>query len=475
MLFLFRPFVIDDTYITFRYAQNLVDAGVASYNADDGAPVEGYTSFLWLVIAAVAIRANADPLVVVRVFSVFAGIGAIVLLRLLALRLCGDRRLSLLPPVLLAVSAEFAMWTVAGLETTFFVFLLLLSLHLLFREVDRGGTPLWAVSFALLALTRPEGVAFFAAAFVYRFAVSLREPLSPRRRAGTLLFAAFLFTLVYGPYFLWRYSYYHLPLPNTFYAKHGGGRGADYVTGFLAYCAPVVLLALAAPFATRRSLRDKHVAATIVLLWAIVLIDLAAVWNVRAAMAWDWRLLIHLAPLFFVAAVVPLSRFATDRGRVRRMTVAAITIFLVAWTAHPDLLRGRIADCRATGDGLRAAHIELGRLLGRVLEPGTPVVLVDSGAIAYYSKLPCIDIAGIPLNNRALTLGIYEEQDLWAAAPGGIALRGTEEGAISDRPMYRRVLESALKRGFIRYTGARYKDDYYIWVFVDPSRLIEKG
>ena len=75
----FRLFVIDDTFITFRYADNLASGRGLSFNPDEANPVEGYTNFLWVILSALAIRTGLEPLAAVQVLSVASGVGAGVL------------------------------------------------------------------------------------------------------------------------------------------------------------------------------------------------------------------------------------------------------------------------------------------------------------------------------------------------------------------------------------------------------------
>src|SRR5215470_11017862 len=60
--------VQDDAYVSYRYARNLVRGHGLVYNV--GTPVEGYTNFLWTVLAAVPLAAGADdPLPFMHVAS----------------------------------------------------------------------------------------------------------------------------------------------------------------------------------------------------------------------------------------------------------------------------------------------------------------------------------------------------------------------------------------------------------------------
>ncbi len=51
-VYLFRDYSIDDAFITFRYAENLVEGHGLVFNPG-GKPVEAYSNFLWLLVLAV--------------------------------------------------------------------------------------------------------------------------------------------------------------------------------------------------------------------------------------------------------------------------------------------------------------------------------------------------------------------------------------------------------------------------------------
>ena len=55
------PHTVDDAFITFRYAQNLVEGLGPVYNP--GERVEGYSSPIWMLGSAIAIAVGADPVV----------------------------------------------------------------------------------------------------------------------------------------------------------------------------------------------------------------------------------------------------------------------------------------------------------------------------------------------------------------------------------------------------------------------------
>jgi hypothetical protein len=62
------PVAFDDAYVSFRYAENLVHGLVHGHGLvfNPGERVEGYSNFLWVLLAATAIAAGTDPLVAMQ-------------------------------------------------------------------------------------------------------------------------------------------------------------------------------------------------------------------------------------------------------------------------------------------------------------------------------------------------------------------------------------------------------------------------
>src|SRR6185369_12173152 len=94
------------------------------------------------------------------------------------------------------------------------------------RDHLAGGEPkrTSAILFGLSALTRPEGILFFALTVLHRSIVKLvGRKLKPGR--DELVWVGWFLALVV-PHLLWRRWYYGWWLPNTFYIKSSGGAGA---------------------------------------------------------------------------------------------------------------------------------------------------------------------------------------------------------------------------------------------------------
>src|SRR6185312_6613950 len=108
-------FVCDDAYITFRYARNLAHGLGPVWNA--GERVEGYTNFLWMLLASLAERFGREPGDVMTMLSAACALATIVLVAV-AWRRRGAG--GVYAAALLATSSGFAAWATSGLETAAF-------------------------------------------------------------------------------------------------------------------------------------------------------------------------------------------------------------------------------------------------------------------------------------------------------------------------------------------------------------------
>lgn len=242
--------VAEDSYITFRFAQNWATGRGLTWNVGEE-PVEGYTNFLWVVLCAASIKLGLDVVLVVQVVGVLASIGTLVYVYFFMRRMlqCGPLT-SVVPLFFLAISGPFATWASSGMETNTFGFFLFMACYH-FASYWNSGSPrvliLAFTSVFVATLLRPEGFMIFGLLLGMSWLFSLgRSGRILRELAVPLAVYVVPFTI----YFLWRLSYYGDPLPNTFYAKTGGTvwqylRGVMYLSFFWAYFVlPLLLLPL---------------------------------------------------------------------------------------------------------------------------------------------------------------------------------------------------------------------------------------
>jgi hypothetical protein len=231
-------FSSDDGFIAFQYVKNFVRGDGLVYNP--GEKVEGYNNFLWLILLAIFQRflPSVDLLYISQSLGILFGVLTIVLVCHFSWTV--PRRsgpLSLLAGAFLATHSGLAAWSMGGLETTLYAFLVFAGAYayVIYLHTDRRFL-LAPLVFGLAALTRPDAILLFAVTTAHAI-------LTERKRAGKplsyrLLAWVAVFIATYVPYYVWRFSYYGYPLPNTFYTKVGGGyhqyvRGARYLLDYM--------------------------------------------------------------------------------------------------------------------------------------------------------------------------------------------------------------------------------------------------
>lgn len=239
--------LVEDAFITFRFARHLAASHGIVWNVGES-PVEGYTNFLWLLFAAVGFRLDVDVPILMQFAGVVSSIGTLVLVHAFARHVLDvPGRHAWVPPVFLAFSGPFAAWSTSGLESNWFGLLLLAGAYAFCRWVTSQSSP-WLAScwLALVAatLTRPEGFLIFGLLVVLGTTVVV----SGRTSLAQWVTSLAVYVVPCVGYFIWRTNYFGYLLPNTFYAKTGGGlfqalRGARYASMFgLQYGAPFLLV-----------------------------------------------------------------------------------------------------------------------------------------------------------------------------------------------------------------------------------------
>jgi arabinofuranosyltransferase len=381
----------DDAYISFRYADNLAHGHGLVYNP--GERVEGYTDFLWTVIAALVIRLKGDPGQVTIIINLLSFVGLILLVERLGRRLCAAPVVIGVAALLIAANYTMASFATACIETMFAAMLVTLALE----RVDSGHALAGGVAGVAAAMTHPDHGIFYAA-----LALAL---LMDRTRRRDLLYFALPFVVIFVPYFVWRWRYYGDLMPNTFYAK-----SADrvYFEQGIKYLLVTVVGAgfwLSAPLGVLGAYRARR---SLIGRYAIILIPLYLVYV--AKVGGDFML-----GRFFVPAI-PVWLLLVDAGYrwliSRNHWRTAITLLLpatgialpISVVKSGELYHG-IADERSWVNVKSFATMEVnafGYVLGRTLHDQfvarghTPRMAIWCiGMAGYYSKLPIFDMRGL--------------------------------------------------------------------------------
>jgi hypothetical protein len=308
-------FVLDDAYISLRYARNLV-AGYGLVFNSGLPPVEGYTNFLWVLIEALHIRLTPWPEHKLLLYNVVFGLLVVVAVwREMWLRGPQARSWAWLGVLLTASHETLHAWMGGGLETTFFMLLVTLGVGRFLREWFHGAPGVWsAVPLGFALLTRPEAYLVLGVCVLTRCVPTLRDDGHRRRTALWLLGVA----VACVPHLTFRRLYYGEWVPNTFFAKLPGAylaSGMPYLEIFSSafYGSWVVVGAIvlwALVDAGRRRGRfavDRCFLASIVVGWFGYI-------AYAGGDHFEFRLLAPTVPLLALLIALTASDFAAPRG-----------------------------------------------------------------------------------------------------------------------------------------------------------------
>jgi len=411
----YSPYVVDDAFISMRYARNLVEGEGLVYNP--GEHVEGYSNFLW-VMASAALQACRLPVLTgIKVLGVMAALATGLLTYLLGRTLFRDRPggslAALLAAGLVCTNTNLAVWSQGGLETALFAALIVgMCLRYEIELGERGALPVSACLFALLWLTRPEAPVYGLFFLVRRWGYA------ERLGRFDLVWLAALAAVVI-PYEVWGLAYYGALFPNTHAAKIREGvpgfeRGLDQLQlisffarqgwAFPALCAAGLLGCL-------RRWRSVPPAA-----WVPVVSG-----SIFALYAWsDWmprfRFMVPMLPaLFLLMAHGVLELAELPRSRAARAASLAVLAALVLGYGQHEMFapyykykerQTYVFPTEARGAAwLAEVPANLGRRIWPLQVParqildlsaeGETVAITDIGFPGFLSMNPIWDLAGL--------------------------------------------------------------------------------
>jgi arabinofuranosyltransferase len=412
----------EDAFISFRFARHLASGAGLTWNAG-APPVEGYTNFLWVLLEAACLRAGLDLVVVMPLAGVALGAVTLALVfRTLYGRLGCHALTATFAVTLLAVAGPFAAWASSGMETLLFTCLGWLAFDAVLAAQSRPGALLAGAGWLILAsLTRPEGVLIAGLLLGGSFALRLAERRGPA--PGDQAVVVFAYAGLFGAYWLWRWHYFGWPLPNTFYAKTGGGleqwlRGTlltgHFVFEFLLPLLPWTFLALwvaAVPHLSgiRAHLEARGRRRPVLIAGAVVGVYSAYVMAVGGDYMAMHRFFVVLLPFWYllVACLVdPLVDALDARTGPRRAFGALVAWSLAATAVHSTpvdtlfFVRASQQHGNYQGVELERWHVARLSVIGRFFDryrhgPDETLGTAAIGAIGYYADMPILDFHGL--------------------------------------------------------------------------------
>jgi arabinofuranosyltransferase len=399
----------DDSYISLRYARNLVEGHGLVYNP--GEQVEGYTNFLWTVLMAVPLELGVDPVEFGHLVGLACMVATIVATSVLGARAFGNRALGNVAVLVLLSFPTFIAYGTGGLETqlqtALTTWVWALSMPVLMRRDQVTSTAHLAVMSTLTGLavlTRIDSLLVLVVPLVAVFWHVARRPQQRPVRLVALLGPA---AAIVVPWTVWRVATYGGLLPNTATAKSNPLQvtllqGGSYLALFVA----VGLLFAFVPTALvhgRELLRRRPFAMISLALgiWVVYLLRVGGDFM-------EFRFMVAILPLL---SVLLLALVLSTRSPRRQVLLSSTLI--AAMLVHAAVMgaTGGLLNVESTGnlDGFVTSEVSglehLGREIGAALggsaeaelpDSGAPIISTGgAGAIPYFARLRNVDQLGL--------------------------------------------------------------------------------
>ncbi len=397
--------IFDDSFITYRYAKNLAQGFGITWNRME-APVEGYTTFLLVIILAPFIKAGMDPLLVTKALSVMSAIGIGVLCVLFAKRYFTENMSTAIITGLafLPVGQTFSLSTL-GMETviyTFFLFLSFFCIAVFFDTKSPKALVAYGIVQFLSFLLRPEGsiLAFVAIPWI----ILQRERVGMGIRTVFNLLAVSL-ALPVALYLAWKWFHFGSILPNPYYLK--ADIGALYspigLKSIIVYYKLEAMLLIIALFSL--ALRKKAIELRLL---SFIFVCAYTLFFLRIDTLMDafGRFLYPVTPFIFLLAM-PSICWLYDRffefSRISFIRAPVIiTVFIFLFFPMPkhsiDVAKAAyngVDPCR-NGDGLmEKEYVVAQKLRGFEGIREITIALGDAGTIPYFTEANIIDLVGL--------------------------------------------------------------------------------
>lgn len=379
---LMRGHFHEDAYIMFIYVNNIV-SGFGEVFYPGGAPAEGATDFLWLILLVVFGYFGVDPGFASIMLNAL-GVFVIVLVYLLSLRgkVDGGAIFFFLPWTLVWLLDQSLVAALGGFSVLLYASLSVLLVALLSSQRWMILVPLLCL---VLGLFRPDGViigffAFGVGLWIVWKSGGVKEYLC----VGCV-------SLVLGvAYFVGRAAYFGEMLPLPLYVKSGGGAlsglgtSIDWLESNVSLLASFLIVGLF----------SRRLGKMLVLFVPFVMLFVALVFATQSQNV-GFR---FQAPIYFAAAFILFdalvnwyASMAFVRGRVLVVMFGLICFYFVAQNGIKNIEKS--SDAITKHSYVNVFSYELAQLIPR----GATLVLTEAGRMAYWNQhvSRIVDLVGL--------------------------------------------------------------------------------
>lgn len=420
---------IDDAFISYRYAQNLVEGNGLVWNP--GENVEGYSNFLWVMLLAAGLKFGFAP----ENFSYFLAMPfhliGLIFTYLLAKQLLVGRKEDfpdaqlqdksdnhainpniwpLLVLLWVGTNHSLAAFAKSGMETSLQFMLFAAIAYVVTTSVQEGWNIRRIITTTILLniaiLTRHDSIILIVvAAWVFhkshlkRFPTDAKAEDAGFKRMLDLSLFNLPFMLTFVTYFLWKNNFYGAMLPNSATVKLDGFAHAGYG---LYYLYLFVICHLLAPFIIIAIWRGSWLLRTNVqvgglamfsLLWAGYIVFIGGDFM-------EFRFMVPVLPFLGIVIIYVLTRSIKNPAILTALAVLLLLGNVNSRFTLEKTVQGygieKAESLVSHVSGPEQNWVGIGKKLREMFEgTGVSIAAGAAGAIPYYSGLKAVDFLGL--------------------------------------------------------------------------------
>jgi hypothetical protein len=398
----------DDTYIYLQYAKNLAHGDGFSFDANT--PSYGITGPLWVLLIAGGAKAGLDPFLVAKTFDLLFASLSIVLVYTFSVTLIQDKIYSLFAALIFSFDAWFLRWSGSGMETSFAVILVLLTV----KYAYLGDYHIAGFVVGLLTLVRPEGALLFIVVQIENLFVSFL----PGKNRRMFWITSLVYLVVIVPWIVYSFETFGSVVPNTELAKSAvhwsfltvlsTAFDSAMVLGSTQLLM-VVLLIVGIPLTIRIGGIGTFIAKGMPVLWVLALLLGYVVLNVQVVS----RYLVPAIPLIVIYALWSLKQIkATFRWSPRKeLVILCITAFATIIQNQLVYRISVVPHMKAFTVGMEQGIKPIALWLRTNSNKDASVLSPDIGMLGYFADREIFDTAGLitPAVKKAFHGASYDE------------------------------------------------------------------
>ncbi len=385
-------FTYDDSFIIYRYSDNLANGYGFSWNYD-GKPEFGFTSYLHTLFVASGIKLGFDAVTFSKITTIFSGAVAMLVVGLIV-REFTERKFQyyFLSSLVLGFLPAFGLHAVSGMETVMYIMFFTLSAYsyLVFLRTNKRKHLVILISLMILtAFTRYEGAFLSIGIIVHQIFNSwiLKNPIDFKKIGIFCTPIIFVIGIL-----AWNYFYFGEFLPNPFTLKttteFSDVVRNSYAISFMLVTMVVHIFLIVLNFKEiiRNSKSSYFMIQIIISIIPFLVIS-------------QWGNFEHRYTFQVIPLIISLSIFSFYLMKPKiilgqkhpKIIIFIILILLVSYNLPSNWEVTKFAD--NFSNSLEESHITIGKILGKYddLKHNTIATVVDAGAVPFYSEWKVYD------------------------------------------------------------------------------------